>query len=62
MNENCLLGAEELFSMADFQETGDTGQLLAPDLTKRDKNKQNVIMMNQIFVDFYGVKGKIRRM
>jgi len=33
MIEEGLLGAEELLSMADFQETGATEQLLAPDLT-----------------------------
>lgn len=33
MIEEGLLGAEELLSMADFQETGGTEQLLAPDLT-----------------------------
>jgi len=44
MIEEGLLGAEELLSMADFQETGATEQLLAPDLTIRDKNKHRIII------------------
>ena len=54
MIEEGLLGAEELLSMADFQETGATEQLLAPDLTKKDKNNQKIIIMSLLMTQ----KGK----
>ena len=48
MGKKSLKSAEELLSMSEFNEKGDTTQLLAPDLTNLSQERSYVQVLREI--------------